>query len=123
MDNVFSASQPFLFLGEILGRFPYKYQGLAREGIFKFTLRGLICSFVTVFVIVVFFFIGRKSVEAKSSLVVDAWYLIVIMQIISHLFLWIYQLIKRESIETFLRQTFLVDNQVNIQFDWQFYMF
>lgn len=113
MDNIFSSSVPFLSLGELLGHFPFGFDGPARNRQIKFKSSGIFCTGLVVVVLIAFYFINHQSVITKSSLVADAWALITVMQFFSHLILWAYQIWKRKSTEDFLTQIFFIDNQVS----------
>lgn len=117
MENIFTASEPFLRFGKVLGYFPHNFEGPARKGFFRTAWSGLLlfCVIITSFVCInTFHMMDRTVIVTSSKIASNGWMITTDLAFSTHLAILLYQFYKRETVATFLKQIYDIDEDVRI---------
>lgn len=116
MENIFTASKPFIYLSKFVGMFPVPLGGAARKQFSKaewintiisfFILVALICIIWTHVEIIDMLFLGQ------SKILINAWSVLTNLEISLYLILFCYQIYNRENILKFLLMIQDIDDKV-----------
>lgn len=119
MNNVFTASRPFLAILRLTGLFPMAFVGPARNGVLKFkwldAILGILWLLVGLISISLSTLKLRNLFLGQSKILGMAWYLMINCEILFYIGFKFYQVHKRKSILEILRQLWVVDSCVSIE--------
>lgn len=117
MENIFTASKPFINFATFLGLFPMSFEGPARKRILKLSFFGVLlscCSLLLLVYITVSNLASEDHYSTKASVFFDDTRIFLITaELLSYIFFLINQLCKRKSILRFLELIHEFDVEVN----------
>lgn len=104
MENIFTASKPFLNLAKFLGVFPMSFHGPTREGLLKIRCFYVLISIVWLVTAVSLLVIAASFdyVFESSNVLTIAWALLIKLEHCSIIFNFCYQIYKRKKALKFL---------------------
>lgn len=115
MENIFSASKPFLSFSKILGLFPLSFDGPERKGFLKIKLSGLVFScFSCLFLVYITWanLTFMKLLTNESVILVNAWNIAKTIETLVLFYLFGYQAFKCKNVLKFLRIVEGIDESV-----------
>lgn len=124
MENIFSASKPFLILSKVFGFFPISLVFSSKK--ISVTTQWLdifftCCNFLILFTFNVLTWQNSYVLAStKSSFLNSAWNLIRKIELIFYVFLFAYQISRRKQIVAFLKKLHRFDEKV--RYIWKFWM-
>lgn len=118
MENIFTASKPFIILAKLLGLFPTSFDGPARKGSLKLKCLDILISlfwFVSICYLV-FTGVSRTSFYTGSSIILaKIWDVFIKMEYSLYFIEFCYQVSKHKNIVRFLKKIQKSDEKVSFQ--------
>lgn len=116
MENIFTASKPFITFSRVLGLFPMNFQDASRKGVLKVELSGVVSSSLGICFVTYLIFLNLTEnistlQDAKLMLTVST--ILMNFELLSYLFLFGHQLVRRKEYIRFLKLICKVDNEVS----------
>jgi hypothetical protein len=116
MDNIYTASKPFVTLIQILGIFPLSFVGPTRKGVFKVKLWNIGVSLIwligLMFVVKTSFSVNSYDGE-HSKVLPYAWKVAINLEVLSYIVMAVHQLSIYRKIVKFLEKVDDCDQQVS----------
>lgn len=115
-ENVFSESEIFLILLKIFGLFPMS-NDVSGDGKFKIKVNNVIFSLLTLTLLITSFVLNIIDEErnlCRESIKLRSWCITIEVEFLCHIFLFFYQIHKRQNVVKFLMQIERADKEVNI---------
>lgn len=118
MENIYTSAKPFVTFANYSGLFPLSFEGSAAKGILNLRKINLVFVCASLFTLICFIAINvvnKSFVVNNSALLVEAWNICVIAELLSFLYLFVYQNCKRDSVVKFLKEIHEVDEDVKYE--------
>lgn len=105
-------------IAKFMGMFPMSFEGSTRIGVFSVKWHDALISIAYAATIVIFIscFMSIELVfMEKSKILMEAWTVLSNLEMISHLFLFLYQVYKHKSVVKFLTSIHQFDEEVKLK--------
>jgi hypothetical protein len=116
MDNIYTASKPFVTLIQLLGIFPMSFVGPTRKGVFKVKLWNIAVTLIwfigLMFVVMISFSVNNFEGE-KSKVLPYAWKVSINLEVLSYIVMAVHQLLSCRKIVKFLAKIDDCDQKVS----------
>lgn len=116
MENIFTASKPFLIFSKLLGFFPMSFEENSKQIIKKVKWADIFLTCCSFFILIIFNIATMLETNSltvtNSSFLLVAWDMVRKAELVSYCFLFVYQLRRRNQIVQFLEKLHNFDEKV-----------
>lgn len=116
MENIFTASKPFIYLSKFVGMFPVSLGGAARKQFLKAEWINTVISFFILVTLICILWAHVEIIDmlflGQSRVLISAWSVLTNLEISLFLILFCYQIYSRKNILKFLLMIEDIDDKV-----------